>query len=79
SQGQMAYAMVSATGASEEEAVNLAIQKAEEAAAGISATLGVTASLARGDEILAFLEPEYVIPPTTVAEMMKKDGESAQV
>lgn len=79
SQGQMAFAMVSATGASEEEAVNLATQKAEEVAAGISATLGVTAGVAHGEEILAFLEPEYMIPPTTVAEMMKKQEQGAQV
>ncbi|MDE1851216.1 MAG: hypothetical protein KGH69_00820 [Candidatus Micrarchaeota archaeon] len=79
SQGQMAFAMVSAVGASEEEAVNLATQKAEEIAAGISATLGITAAVAHGEEILAFLEPEYMIPPTTVTEMMKKQEQGAQV
>ncbi len=62
SHSMMAYAMVSAIGSSEEEAVNLAISKGDELAAGISSTYGISASLATGKEILQFIEPEQMIP-----------------
>jgi hypothetical protein len=72
------YAMVSALGGNDEEAANIAYQKAEELAGGISATLGVNASVASGNEILTFIEPDYMIPRETVTEriMQKSMGEN---
>ena len=72
SQNQMAYAMVSAPGANEEEAVAIAMQRAEEVAAGAGSIFGVTASIATGEEMLVFVEPEYSIPPATISELLKK-------
>ena len=72
SQNQMAYAMISAPGANEEEAVAIAMQRAEEVAAGAGSIFGVTASIATGEEMLAFVEPEYSIPPATISELLKK-------
>jgi hypothetical protein len=78
SQALLVYGMVSAMGGSEEEAVNLAYQKAEEFAAGASAVLGVNAYIVRGDEILTLIEPNYMIPVETVSErIMQKNVEEA--
>jgi hypothetical protein len=65
------YASVTAVGNSEDEATNLVAIKADEAAAGISATLGITATVAQGNEILTYIEPDYMIPPATIGEVMK--------
>lgn len=68
SQALALYAMVSALGGNEEEATNIAYQRADELAGGISTILGVTASVVTGEEILSFVEPEYMIPTETVSE-----------
>ncbi len=73
SQNQIAYTMVSAMGANEEEAVAIAMQRAEEISAGAGSIFGVTASIASGEEMLTFIEPEYSIPPATISELLKKD------
>ena len=73
SRALIAYAMVTAIGSTDEEASNLAIQRAEETAVGIGTTLGINATVATGQEILVFLEPEYAIPFSTVsAELREK-------
>lgn len=74
SQAQVAYAMVSAVGGTEEEATGIAQQRAEEIAAGISTSLGVVASVVHGSEILVFIEPDHMIPPTTISEMMRRES-----
>lgn len=66
------YAMVSALGGNEEEAANIAYQRAEELAGGISATLGVVAYVASGSELLTLLEPENMIPVETVSERVRQ-------
>ena len=71
SQNQVAYAMVSAMGNNEEEAIAIAMQRAEEVAAGAGSIFGVSATVAVGEEMLVFVEPEYSIPPATISEMMK--------
>ena len=48
--------------------------KADEIAAGISATLGISATVITGNEILVFIEPDYMIPPATIGEVMKFRG-----
>ncbi|MDE1860426.1 MAG: hypothetical protein KGH72_01785 [Candidatus Micrarchaeota archaeon] len=80
SQTLAAYAMVSAVGGTEEEAINIAVIRAEEIAAGISSVLGITASVAREEEILVMLEPDHMIPSRTVDEMMQyKSSEQTTV
>lgn len=69
-----AYAMVTAEGANEEEAVNLALQRAEEIGAGTSAIMGVSTSIAEGNDLLKFIEPDYMIPVVTVSEELRKEA-----
>ena len=71
SKSQMLYAMVSQTGSTEDEASNLVNIKAQEMSAGISAALGVNASIISGNDMLVLLEPEYIIPPATISELLK--------
>ncbi len=68
----LSYAMVSAEGGNDEEASAIAYQRAEEIAAGISSVMGVTAYVAKGDELLTLIEPEYMIPVETVNEMIRQ-------
>jgi hypothetical protein len=67
-----AYAMVTSPGNTEEEAVNLALQQADEIATGISAIFGIAAGLVEGKELLKFLEPDYLIPAVTISEQMRE-------
>lgn len=71
-----AYAMVTAVGGSDEEASNLALQRAEEAAVGIGTAMGINATVATGQEMLVFVEPEYAIPFSTVSEEIR--GKAAE-
>jgi hypothetical protein len=71
SQALEAYAMTTAQGGTEEEAINLALQQADEIAAGISAIFGVQANIVEGADILRFIEPDYMIPFVTVSEQMR--------
>ncbi len=68
-----AYAMTTAEGGNEDEAINLALQQADELATGLSAVFGVTASIIEGPELLRFLEPEYMIPSVTLSEQMVRE------
>jgi hypothetical protein len=72
SQSLETYAMTTAQGNNEEEAVNLALQEAGEVATGISSTFGISASIMEGDEMLKFIEPNYMIPLVTISEQMRK-------
>ena len=67
----ISFAMITALGGTDEEASNLALQQADEIVAGISATFGVTASIAEGAEILLFIEPEQAIPYSTLSEQIR--------
>lgn len=71
SQALTVYACTTAIGGTEEQAVNLVALKSDEIAAGISATLGIAASVVTGAELLVLIEPEFMIPPTTISELMK--------
>jgi hypothetical protein len=66
---------VSAAGANEFEAVSIAQQKARELISGISTTLGITPLMAVGEELRKFIEPEYMVPFTTVSEEITKKVE----
>ena len=65
------YVTVTAVGGTEDEAVNIVTIESEELAAGMSAALGAPVTVVTGDEMLLFLEPEYIIPSTTMSEFMK--------
>ncbi len=76
SHSMTSYAAITAAGGSEEEAVNLAVTKGDELAAGISSTYGITASLALNNEILQFIEPDHMIPIANLSEQISvKSGE----
>lgn len=72
SQSLEAFAMTTAVGTTEEEASNLALQQADELAAGISAIFGITATIIEGEDILKFVEPDYMIPLVTISEQMRE-------
>ncbi len=68
----LTYAGVSASGTKEYEAVSIAQQKATELMSGIGAVLGVTPSIITGNDLLKFIEPEFLIPYSTVSESLTK-------
>ncbi|MDE1856611.1 MAG: hypothetical protein KGH98_00840 [Candidatus Micrarchaeota archaeon] len=67
------YATVSARGAKEYEAVSIAQQDARELLSGIGSTFGVTPSIVTGKELLNYIEPEYLIPFSTISEQISKN------
>ncbi len=75
----VSYAAISALGSKEYEAISLVQQKAREVISAIGATLGVTPSVIAGREILKFVEPEYLIPFSTVSAQMEKKTEEQVV
>ena len=66
----ISFVTVSARGTKEFEAINLAQQRARELMVGIGATFGVTPNIVVGDELLKFIEPEFLIPFSTVSEQI---------
>jgi hypothetical protein len=73
------YASVSAKGYKEYEAVASVQQRAGELIAGIGSVLGVTPLIVTGDDLLKFVEPECLIPYSTISEeinenLMKEGG-----
>lgn len=72
----LTYAGISASGTKEYEAVSIAQQKATELMSGIGAVFGVTPSIITGNELLKFVEPEFLIPYSTVSESMTKGVEA---
>ncbi len=73
---EISYVTVSAYGYKEYEAVANAQQKARELISGISSVFGVPVSIITGNELLKFVEPEYLIPYVTVTTQMNSDLES---
>ena len=74
-----AYAMTTAYGGNEEEAITLALQQADEIAVGVSSIFGVTATIVEGEELLKFIEPDYMIPVVTISEQMREQTVSGEV
>jgi hypothetical protein len=64
------FVMVTAPGGTEEEATTIALQQADELAAGISAVLGVSAYVMPSNEFMHLIEPEELIPFATITEQM---------
>lgn len=71
----VSYASVSASGTNEFEAVSMAQQKARDLISGISTTLGIAPLMIVGDELRRFIEPEYMVPYTTVSEELSRKVE----
>ncbi|MGD0729490.1 MAG: hypothetical protein ABR981_05430 [Candidatus Micrarchaeaceae archaeon] len=67
------FATVSAKGSKEFEAITLVQQKARELMGGIAATLNVPPSIAVGNELLKYVEPEYLIPYSTITEQISRN------
>ncbi|EQD59344.1 hypothetical protein B1B_08247, partial [mine drainage metagenome] len=72
---QITCAAVTAKGSTEFEAVGIAQQRAREIMAGISTSLGVSPITIVGNEILKFIEPEFQMPYSTMAEQITKSVE----
>lgn len=67
------FAAVSAKGAKESEAVSFAQQRARELMSGIGTVLGVSPNIVIGNEILKYVEPEYLIPYSTITEQIERN------
>jgi hypothetical protein len=67
------YVCVSGIGSKEYEALSIAQQRATEVIAGIGATFGVQPAIVTGDQLLKFVEPEYLIPFSTITEQINKN------
>ncbi|MDE1833055.1 MAG: hypothetical protein KGH58_01410 [Candidatus Micrarchaeota archaeon] len=67
------YAALSARGGKEFEAISMVQQKARELMSGIGATFGVSPNIVLGNELLKFVEPEYLIPFSTISEQITKN------
>jgi len=74
----LSFASVSASGTKEFEAAAIAQQKARELMAGIGTTFGISPNIVTGSDLLKFVEPEYLIPYSTVSEQISR-GIQAQV
>lgn len=69
----ISFASLSAKGGKEFEAINIAQLKAKELMAGIGALLGVSPSIVTGNDLLKFVEPEFLIPYSTISEQISKN------
>ncbi|MCL5679940.1 MAG: hypothetical protein M1465_01180 [Candidatus Marsarchaeota archaeon] len=67
------YITVSASGIKEYEASSVAQQKAKEIMSGVGSIFGVPPSIITGSDLLRFVEPEYLIPISTVTEQISKN------
>ncbi len=67
------FAAISAKGVKEFEAITIVQQKARELMNGIAATLGVPPSIVVGNEILKYIEPEFLIPYSTITEQISRN------
>ncbi len=69
------YASVSGVGSKEYEAVSIAQQKARELMSGIGSIFGITPSIITGMQLKKFIEPDSLIPFSTVTERINKNLE----
>ncbi len=67
------FAAVSARGGKEFEAVSIAQQRARELMSGVGAIFGVTPAVVTGPDLLKLIEPEYLIPFSTVSETINRN------
>lgn len=67
------FATISAKGVKEFEAISIVQQKARELMNGIASTLGVSPNIVVGNDILKYIEPEFLIPYTTITEQISRN------
>ncbi|MGI0100540.1 MAG: hypothetical protein ACREBH_02370 [Candidatus Micrarchaeaceae archaeon] len=67
------FATISATGVKEFEAITMVQQKARELMNGIAANLGVPPNIITGSDILKYVEPEFLIPYSTITEQISRN------
>jgi hypothetical protein len=67
------FATVSSKGVKEFEAITIVQQKAKELMNGIATTLGIPPNIVTGNDILKYVEPEYLIPYTTITEQISRN------
>ncbi len=72
---QISYISVSSIGANEFEAVGIAQEKAREFISGIGTIFGVPPTMITGTELLRFIEPEFQLPYSTMAENISRKVE----
>lgn len=73
------YVTTSAAGTKEFEAVSLAQERARELISGIGAIFGISPTIITGKDILKYVEPEYLIPFSTVSEELSKKIEESVI
>ncbi len=73
------YVTISASGTKEFEAVSLAQERARELISGIGAIFGISPTTITGKDILKYIEPEYLIPFSTVSEELSKKIEESVI
>jgi hypothetical protein len=73
------YAAISATGSKEYEALTIVQQKTRDLMNGIGSILGVSPNVVVGEEILKFVEPEHMIPLSTISEQISKKIEHGEM
>jgi len=66
------FAAVSAKGVKESDAVTFAQQRAMELMSGIGTIMGISPSIVIGSEVLKYVEPEYLIPYSTITEQITR-------
>ncbi len=69
---QVSYITISSKGTTEFEAVSIVQQKAKEFISGTGTLFGVPPTIITGTDILKFIEPEYQLPYSTMAESISK-------
>ncbi len=66
------YASVSGKGSKEFEAISAAQARSRDAMSAIGSIFGVPPSIVTGEALLKFVEPEYLIPYSTISEQITK-------
>jgi len=69
------FATVSSKGTKEFEAISIAMQRARELMAGVATTLGVAPVILTGEDILKYVEPENLIPYSTIRKQISSNIE----
>ncbi|MGC8662318.1 MAG: hypothetical protein ACP5RT_00850 [Candidatus Micrarchaeia archaeon] len=65
------YILVTAIGGNDTEAINTALQKANEIIAGVNSIYGIIADIITTPELFTLIEPDYIIPPSTINKQIK--------
>lgn len=67
----ISYIAVTAIGGNEEEATSMALQRANEIIAGVNSLYGVVANIITTPELFLLIEPDRMIPSSTISKQIK--------